>query len=414
MPPARWLLAVLVLSLTGCGIFHSTEPKTKEPLTSLPRPLTAAEQRVVAGGNDFAFGLLREVVRDANGANVFVSPISASLALGMTMQGARGTTLDGMKLALGFGGAPAAEIGPAYHDLMALLLALDDAVDLRLANSIWTRQGFPVVPEFYDVATRYFHAEARSLDFASPAAAATINDWVKTATAGKIPTIVDPPIGDEMVMYLINATYFHGSWRDRFDAGRTQDASFHTASGGTSTVRMMRRSGSLQYFEAPDARGVELAYGRTAFVMDVVLPAAGQSASALALALDTARWAGWLRQMHGVEVDLALPRFRLENDRLLNEALKRLGMAQSFVPDGADFSGISSTAGPHLYISRVRQKTYVDVNEEGTEAAAVTSVGVGVTSVPQRVTFTVDRPFLVAIRERFSGTILFLGVIAAP
>lgn len=404
-------LLVLVPVLAGCSLFSGPDhaPAPTEPLTALPRALSAAEQRVVAGSNAFAFGLLREVARGDPGGSVFLSPISASLALGMTATGARGETLDGMRAALGFPGASLDEIDPAYHDLMALVLGLDGGVDVRLANSIWTRQGFPFLPSFTDAVQRWFDAQVTALDFNDPSAPGTINAWVSKGTGGKIPTIVDGPIGSEIVMYLINATYFKASWRERFDPARTAPATFHRGDGGTQSVPMMHRSGDVSYFDAGDATGVELPYGRGAFVMDVVLPATG-TVGELVASLDSARWARWLAGLHSAQVDLGLPRFRLTNDRLLNDPLIALGMRVAFTPNVADFTGMSP-AGKQLYISKVKQKTYADVNEEGTEAAAVTSVEIGVTAVPQRISFVADRPFLVAIRERLSGTILFVGVV---
>ena len=409
------LLSLTLLPLVGAcqasaGPDRGTRP---DPLTALPRALTAPEQRVVAGSNAFAFGLLREVARDDAAGNVFLSPLSASLALGMTMNGARGATLDGMRSALGFGGAALTEVNPAYHDLMALLLGLDPGVDLRLANSIWVRQEFPILTSFSDDVSRYFDAEANVLDFNDAGAAGRINEWVKRGTGGTIPTIVDPPIPADVVLYLINATYFKGSWSDRFDPAETRAAPFHADDGSVPTVQMMHRAGSARYFEAADARGVELPYGRGAFVMDVVLPATGKTVGDVVASLDTARWAGWLGGLRTGEVDVSMPKYRLDNDRVLNSQLIRLGMQVAFTPNGADFTGLSPE-GRKLFISKVRQKTYADVNEEGTEAAAVTSVGVSVTAMPVRPTFVFDRPFLVAIRERFSGTILFLGAVRAP
>ncbi len=402
-------LAILALlpALAGCSSGSNQTPT--EPLTALPRPLTAAEQRVVAGSNAFAFRLLGEVARADPAGNVFLSPISASLALGMTANGARGETLDGMRSALGFGSAPLEQIDPAYHDLTALVLGLDRGLDVRVANSIWARKDFPFLPSFYDVGRRWFDAEVTTLDFDDPGAAPTINAWVNRSTGGKIPTIVEAPIDPAVVMYLINATYFKGAWRERFDPARTVQEPFHRGDGRTQTVPMMHRAGDVAYFEAADARGVELPYGRGAFVMDVVLPATGTVGSLVA-ALDTTRWAGWLRQLHPTQVDLALPRFRLENDRLLNEPLMRLGMQVAFTAGQADFTGMSP-AGKGLFISKVKQKTWAEVNEEGTEAAAATSVEISKTAMPVRTPFIVDRPFLLAIRERLSGTILFVGVV---
>ncbi len=405
----------LSASLPACDLFTGPNPGDQPaPLAALPRPLTAGEQQVVAGTTDFAFGLLRETARSDSSSNIFLSPLSASMALGMTMNGAQGETLAGMKTALGFGAVSLADADQSYRSLIDLLLGLDSSVDMRLANSIWARQGIVFQQSFYDAVRQYFDAQVTSLDFASPNAAPMINQWVKDATAGKITQIVDDPIDSSLIMFLINAVYFKGSWRDRFDPANTRDAPFNLAGGGTRTVKMMHNSSDGAYFVAPDGtQGIQLPYGRGAFVMDVVLPPAGTPLPDLVARLDTATWNGWLRGLQNVKLDLALPRFTLEYSKLLNDPLARLGMGLAFSPGLADFDAMCQP-GAGCYIEFVKQKTFVNVNEEGTEAAAATSVGIGPTSAPVRIVFVVDRPFLVAIRERFSGTILFLGAIGAP
>ncbi len=412
--PAGLPLLALATLLGACDLFTGPRSETQpEPLTSLPRALTAAEQQVITGSNGFAFGLLRETARGDTAANVFLSPLSASMALGMAMNGARGETLDGMRATLGFGAGSLADANHAYRSLLGLLAGLDDGVDVRVANSVWTRQGFPFERAFFDTVQTYFDARVTALDFNSPQAAATINDWVKQSTDGRIDGIVDAPIDPSMVMFLIDAVYFKGSWRDRFDPAETRDAPFSTDAGATLTVKMMHRSGDGSYFQAADGTtGVELPYSRGAYVMDLVLPPEGTRLADLVAALDATRWDGWIGALHTADLDLSMPRLRLDYEAVLNQPLQDLGMATAFSPDRADFTGMSAAGG--LYISIVKQKTWVKVDEEGTEAAATTSVGMGVTSVPQRVRFTVDRPFLVAIRERLSGSILFLGAIGAP
>lgn len=408
--PATLLLAVL---LPACEA--STGPgsgKTPEALRALPRALTTGERQTIASSNDFAFGLLRETAAREAQPNVFLSPLSASMALGMTMNGARGETLDGMRSALGFGERPLEELDASYQTLLDLLRGVDASVEIRIANSVWAKQGFPFEASFQSTVARYFDAEVATVDFGAPATLGTINGWVKRGTNGRIETILES-IPADAVMYLINAVYFKGSWRERFDPKATRDAPFTAADGSVRTVKMMHRVGGGRFFQAPGVRGVELPYGRDAFVMDVVLPDAGTSLASLVARLDAATWDGWLSQAHDAELDLSLPRFRAEQRFELNRPLIALGMGLAFTPDAADFTGLSPAARS-LYISAVTQKTFVDVNEEGTEAAAATSVGISVTSAPQTVPFVVDRPFLVAIRERLSGAILFLGAIGAP
>ncbi len=406
---SRFLCAFGLVLALACS--SSTEPRPGAPspvLDALPRPLSAGEQTIIAASNDFSFSLLRRLGGTQSDSNVFVSPLSASMALGMAMNGASGTTFDEMRATLGFGATSEAEIDQGYKSLIALLRGLDPSVDFRIANSIWMREGFPFTPPFLEAGRTWFDAQASPLDFTSPNAVKTINDWVSTATAGKIPTILDG-IQDDEVMFLINAIYFKGSWRAKFDPALTVDAPFHGIAGDQ-PMKLMHREGSIRYVQTPAFSAVDLPYGNSAYSMTVVLPSAGQSVDGVLSALQSSAWATWTTQLHDAEVDLYLPRLKLMWERMLIPDLQALGMRAAFEDGGADFTRMSPL-GDRLFISTVKQKTYVDVNEEGTEAAAVTNVGISFTSAPLRTTFRVDRPYIFAIRERLSGTILFLGAI---
>ncbi|MEO6525083.1 MAG: serpin family protein [Gemmatimonadaceae bacterium] len=377
-------------------------------LEVLPRPLTAGESKVVTAANDFSFALFRRLSAAQKDSNVFTSPLSASMALGMAMNGAAGTTYDQMKSALAFGSASEQEINGSYKSLITLLRGLDPAVDFRIANSIWSRTGFPVKQTFIDATTSAFDAKVTALDFASATAPATINDWVSGATAGKIPKIIDR-IGGDDVMFLINAIYFKGSWREKFALADTRDAQFRGVAG-SQPIKLMHRTGNMGALYTPDFIAVDMPYGNSAFTMTALLPAEGRSVEALAASLQGPAWATWMGQMREGKVDLHFPRIKLEWERLLIPDLKLLGMIDAFNEGGADFSRLSSP-GTNLFISVVKQKTYADVNEEGTEAAAVTNVGVTLTSAPAPVRF--DRPFLFMIRERLSGAVVFMGKIVS-
>jgi serine protease inhibitor len=402
-------LASTLAIAAACSNATDPNPRPSAPLDALPRALTTGEQRVVGAANDFSFALFRRLSAAQKDSNVFTSPLSASMALGMTMNGATGTTYDEMRATLGFGAsATETEIGESYKSLIALLRGLDPGVDFRIANSIWYRTGFPVHQAFLDQGRTWFDARVSALDFASASAVPTINDWVSTSTAGKIPTILDR-IENDQVMFLINAIYFKGSWRTRFDPARTITAPFH-AVGGDQSAKLMRREGTMRWLQTADFDAVDLPYGNDAYAMTVVLPAAGKRIDDVAASLQPSAWSAWVSQFHDAEVDLQLPRFKLEWERGLIPDLKALGMRAAFTDGGADFSRMSPL-GTQLFISVVKQKTYVDVNEEGTEAAAVTNVGISVTSAPLRRAFVVDRPFVFVLRERLSGTILFMGKI---
>jgi serpin B len=412
--------AVMLLAATGCQ--DPVGPGGSEPITELPRALTIGEQEVIGASNRFGFSLLGEL-RDADpDENLFYSPLSAHIALGMALTGARDSTYDAIATTLGFApnGAvpPLTEITDSYESLPALLLGLDPKIEIGIANSAWYEQVFPFQAEYLSTVQQVFDARVEALDFADPAAVGTINSWVDSATNGRIDEMLDQ-IDPLEVLFLINAIYFKGSWTHRFDRDDTHDATFHLADGSTKTVRMMARSeGGFGHKWQENEEIIDLPYGGGAFRMTIVLPRPDRSLGDVIAGLDAARWAAWTDDLLERDVPVHLPRFTLEWEKSLNDVLKALGMQIAFTPGRADFGGMlqdgfdPKAMGTDLHISRVKQKSFVDVNEEGTEAAAATSVGVAVTSAP--VPVIVDRPFLFAIRERLSGTILFLGVILDP
>jgi serpin B len=408
------VIPLLSLALVSCG-----DPTGPELITELPRPLTVAEEAVIAGSNAFALDLLREVAGDT-ASNVFLSPLSASMALGMTLNGTAADTWTQMRDVLGFAGLDEPEINEAYHDLIALLLDLDPAVTLGLGNSIWAREGIPFDTAFYERVTEYFDAEVREMDFTDPATVEAINAWVDDVTNGRIPEMLDS-IPDGMIMYLINAIYFYGDWRAQFDRANTRSGPFYRADGTTVQVPFMSLDHDFRTFWTEAAMGVELPYGGDAFTAVAVLPEPGSTIEELVAGLDAATWTEWITQLDESGEDEAmvvLPRFELEYERMLNDDLMALGMTDAFSELQADFTRLTPVdlpAGegpPYVFVSEVKQKTFLRVDEEGTEAAAATSVGIGLTSGP--MTFQFDRPFLFAIRERLSGTILFIGVIGDP
>jgi serpin B len=406
-------LVALAALAAACG---STDPGSpaqsgSQPalIEALPRPLTVAERGAVTAGTDFTFALFREVNRRKGGANVFVSPLSAALALAMTAQGAAGPTEVAMRGTLGFPTQSLATMGDGYRGLVALLLALDSSVTLRSANAIWYRAGLPVEPAFVDATRQLFGADVRSANFDdAPATLGQINGWVKTQTNGKIEKVLDEIRRDD-VMFLLNALYFKGAWRDRFDARLTAPAAFTSAAGGVRQVPTMHREGGMGWLRGDGFQAVDLPYGNGAFSMTVLLPDAGRTADALATSLDAAAWGQIASGLRTTTVSLALPKFTMAYEDQWNDVLTTLGMGVAF-SDFADFSRMVRGGG--VKISFVKQNAFVDVNEEGTEAAAVTTVGVTVTSAPLVQVVKVDRPFVFAIRERLTGAVLFVGKVS--
>jgi serine protease inhibitor len=398
------LIAAAALA-SACG--GSTEPGPPAQLTGLPRVLSADELRVSRAANQFTFRLFQRLNAAQPSENVFVSPLSVSFSLGMAMNGAAGQTFDEMRAALGFDAAELAEINAGYSGLMGLQAGLDASTTFQIANSIWYRNGFTVHAAFIDQVREAFSADVN----ASPFDASTItqvNNWVSGKTNGRIPTILES-ITDANVMFLINAIYFKGSWREAFKPAQTRDASFASISG-PQTVKMMTRTddeeGSIRFSATPTATVGELSYGNGAFVMTVLLPNGTSTLESLAASLDTAAWTALVAPMQERRYRVELPRFTITYERQLKDDLIALGMNIPFSENGADFSRMTPQ---QAFISFVKHKSFVQVDEEGTEAAAVTNTGISVTSLPPCL--CVDRPFIFAIRERFSGTILFIGKV---
>jgi serpin B len=409
------LLKVLATVLLVAACDSPADPQPVQKIESLPRALTSDELALVDAGEAFAFDFLREVFRDEDPAvNVFVSPLSASMALGMALGGAETETFEAMRAALRLDGLEREQIGVAYRSLIDLLSGLDPTVRVEIANSVWHREGFTLESAYVSEVERDFLARVEALDFADPGAVDVINTWVDEATEGLIDGIVDPPIDPLTMAFLINAIYFEGAWTLRFDPDRTAPDDFRRSDGATVTVPFMSMSDRVfPYAQTPDYRAIELPYGGEAFVMNVVLPSEAVGMDAFVESLDAGSWADIVGGLADTELLVVLPRFRLEYDKNLNEVLKALGMEVAFDEAAADFSRMHRDARDlQLHISRVKQKAFVEVDEEGTRAAAVTSVEVGVTSAPPM--FRADRPFVFAIRERLSGTILFTGVVQDP
>lgn len=395
----------ILLPATLAALACSDPSGPGETITSLPRPLTVVEQKLIGGSNAFAFDLLRQVNTAQRGSNVFVSPLSASMALGMTANGAAGSTYDAMRSTLRLGDASRQEINEGYKSLIALLRGLDRSTDFRIANSIWYEQTFPFNEPFLAESKSFFDAEVKGLDFTSPSALTTINSWVNQSTNSKIPTILDD-IDDAEVMFLINAIYFKGVWQKQFDKSKTAQAPFFALDGSTASVPLMHQSVPLRVARTSTYTAVDLLYGNSAYAMTVLLPHENVGVNTLAESLTGEGWKSLEESFTEHQSEFYFPRFKLEWKRVLNSDLRALGMGIAF--DNADFTPMSPR-GRELVLTKVIQKTFVDVNEEGTEAAAATSVGIGLVSAPSAI--RVDRPFLFVIRERFSGTIMFMGKI---
>ena len=419
MSVARPTLAALLAFLSvGCGDVFGPDPDVAPTvIEELPRLLSADELAVIDASNAFSTDLLREVEARDGADNVFLSGLSASMALGMAMNGAGGETWDSMRATLRFDDLSEDEIDVSYRDLIALLLDLDPRVEIGIANATFADRGFPVSQTFLDRLRTYFAAEARTLDFADPSSIATVNAWAAEKTHHRIEKILGQ-WPDGAVLALLNALYFKGDWTEKFDRGETASRPFTLPSGQTVARDAMHSRDALLRLGHDPGTGVtvgELPYGGRAFVMDVVLPPEGGLLDDLVEGLDGDVWNRWMATLPG-EFEkgvVQLPKLEIEYEKVLNDELIHMGMGVAFGkgPLPPDFSRL----GPgDLAISLVKQKSYVRVDEEGTEAAAVTVVVVGDSAVPSVPSLVVDRPYLFAIRERLSGTIIFLGTVRDP
>ena len=332
------------------------------------------------------------------------------MALGMTMNGAAGATFSAMRQTLGFGALSQPEVNAAYAGLIRQLYArAGTKVQFALANSVWFDKQFTPLPTFIDTVKYYFDAAAQQLDFRSATAPQTISQWAADKTNGRIKDLIQQ-IDPAEVMFLVNAVYFKAPWSKEFDPKRTNTGSFTRADGTRVNVSMMSREGIFRAASTSDGVAVELPYADSAYSIVLWMAPEGQPASAAGAILSNGKWAQMVSALRDEDLVLFLPKFHIEYALGLNDLLTSLGMGIALDPNHADFSRIAGSN--NLYISRVFQKTFMDVNEQGTEAAAATSVGVSLTAMPPSISF--DRPFMFAVRERSSGTILFEGRVNDP
>jgi serine protease inhibitor len=396
-------LLFLVIALGGCTLF--------EPKESLAAPVEELDQRIVDANNGLGFNLFIELAEAEPGENIFISPSSILTALAMTYNGADGETRAAMEEALSLQGMTMEDVNDAISDLLTILENPDPKVELAVANSLWSRRGVDFKEDFLQRNIDYYKAEISELNFNDPGAADHINQWVREHTRDKIDGIIEPPINPEAILFLINAIYFKGEWSEPFDPEMTRSLPFHPYEGTAAERPVMFRNDHFQYMENNLFQAVNLPYGKNERIsMYLFLPAEEVSLEEFYAEMDPAAWDRWIDAFGGMEGVLGLPRFQFEYKATLNEALEALGMGIAFDRESADFSAMHPIP-PRLYLSEVKHKTFIEVNEEGTEAAAVTSVEVGVTAMPEIFTMIIDRPFFFAIADNLTGTILFMGSV---
>jgi serpin B len=400
------ILSFLIVAIASCKK-NSVTPLIK----GKNLVLSAFEEQKVTADNVFSIKLFKNLnSTNTSNDNLFASPLSVSFALGMTSNGANSQTLDAIRNTLNFAGLTQQQVNNYYNNLITNLPLLNPNTTLKIANSIWYKQGFNVLPAFLKTNTDNFHAQVQALDFTSQSSVNTINNWVKDNTDGKIPGIIDQ-LDPQAVMYLVNAIYFKSSWNQKFDPAQTKPKPFYKPDGSQVQASFMTGTKDYNYNAEGNISVFELPYSDKKFSMVIVMPTDGTSLKDVITGLDSAKWQGLTQRLTAINAEISLPKFKFTYSVTLNDALKALGMQIPF-SDNADFSLIST--GSNLKISEVKHKAFVDIDESGTTAAAATSVGIVPTDILIPKTVIIDHPFIFAIREMSSGLILFIGTVNDP
>ena len=397
---------MLTLAAAGC----SRGAKADEP----PPPAEVVAAAARASFTGFGLQLFQRVAGEGSGGKLFLSPLSAGTALSLAYAGASDQTQAEMGRVLGFDSLTAAQANDAVSALRRALKS--ESVDLRVASSLWANDSVPFTEDYLGVAKGAHGAEVAALPFGDPSTVARINAWASQATNGKIPRVLDR-LDPDAILVLLGAVYFKGRWAEEFEKWATTDQPFHLAGGDSVSVPMMRRTGDYGYLEEGGMSAVRLPYRGNRFAMYVFLPDTASGLDAFVAGLDAAAWERWMRGFGVNEVNLALPRFTWKGGFDLVEPLEAMGMERAFDRKAATFGGMLPagwTATRNVWLTRARQDVFIEVNEEGTEAAAVTTVGTATDTASRLLYFTADRPFFVAIRDDATGALLFLGRVDDP
>ena len=374
-----------------------------------------ADNSIVTANTRFGFNLFNAIRKTEQNKNIFISPFSVSVALALTLNGASNETEQAMTDTLKLQGLDSEAINTDYAGLFKTLLTSDPKVTLTIANALWARQGVSFKQNFLQRNAQFLGAKISTLDFNDLGAPNTINQWVNTNTNGKIPKIVGNKIDPTTVFFLINAIYFKGTWQKKFPSFKTREGTFHLLDGTKKQVPMMKQVHRHPYYRGEDFQAIRLAYGDGRTSMCLFLPDRESNLNIFLEHLNIESWQDWMSQFHKEKLSIVMPKFKLGYEKPLNDPLKAQGMDVAFDPELADFSRMVplETLGANLYIGQVLHKTFVEVNEEGTEAAAVTAkAGFPMSKMP--TLFSVDRPFFFAIRDNETKTVLFMGVVVDP
>lgn len=402
------LLILLSVILVSC---EKDDNGPEYPTEEKEIVLSVNSKDMVSSDNQFGIEIFKRMLNADKDKNLMISPLSISQALLMTYNGADGDTKKAFEETLFLNDLTIEEVNQSAQELVEALLEVDPSVIIDIANSIWYRDEYTIKPEFIQVNEDYYNAEVQQLVF-NDEAVDIINAWVKDKTNGKIEEIIDS-IDPMTLMFLINAVYFKGNWKYQFEESNTVNGEFTLSSGSKITVPFMHQLITANVMNHDDFTILDLPYGRGNFSMFIILPDEDKTIDDVLELWNNDTYNQWLNDFTEVgELDVVIPKFKFAYEKALNEVLKNMGLTLAFDPDQADFSNIIENM--QLYISKVKHKTFIEVNEKGTEAAAVTSVEISFTSVNPSSQFIADRPFLFVIREKYTNSMLFMGRVEDP
>jgi serpin B len=408
----KFLLSTLLLGLLSWSACEKDIPDPPDPTVNFSCTETPDACALSTANGHFAIDLWQQLTADeAADQNIFISPFSISTALTMTLNGADGDTYEQMQTVLRTEIFTREVRNEAFQTLLTTLPYLDPHVQLELANSIWPREDYPVRAAFLQENETYFNSEVIPISFADmPAVISQVNNWIADKTNGLIEDALTE-LPSNVVMLLINAIYFQGDWQVAFDPEDTYPAEFQSAAGPQNVDMMHLPEVSMPYFETDRFQAVDLAYGDSIFSMSVFVPKPGYDVHDISAQLTAENWATWTSSFVPTDIELSIPKFKMEYEVKLKKSLVTMGMGTAF-SDAADFSKLVEGGG--VKIDEVIHKAFVEVNEAGTEAAAVTVVIIVETSVPQIPVVKADRPFLFVIRDNQTNSILFMGRLSDP
>ena len=411
------ITTLIFVTIAAILLSASCEKGNSDLDKELPDPikieLRGSEAEMVKSDQQFAIEFFANVFNEEAAEldkNFMISPLSLSMALAMTWNGADGETKAVMQKVLKLDGYTDQEVNEYYEKLREALLKTDPSTKLAIANSIWTNKNIKIKDDFIRLNNEYFNSTVESVDFSDANSVKLMNKWAADNTNNLITHVLDKT-NPNALMYLMNALYFKGIWTSEFNSRNTSSKPFYSEDGQTKNVDMMHQKSSFNYNENQTMQIVELPYGNQAFSMIVLLPKEGNKLADVTQELQNSNsWGNLVSGLRSTQVDLYLPKFKTEYSRVLNDVLEKMGMGIAFEPGAADFSRMTDA---DAFISFVEQFTYINTDEVGTEAAAVTVVGIELTSYqPDRTaTFNANRPFIYIIRENSTGSILFMGAV---